>query len=528
MYYLIHRYVGRYVVYYGLLLCNILTMGSLFSPIQLIDKTPMYRVVTVTLLLLWVLALVGSIAGYIGFSPSELLVTSSVVSVTSLLVSTMCARVMSVSAQHESSLITSLLIFFLLMPGTDTETIFGAIVVSTLAITSKYVFSIKKQHIANPVAIGFVASAFFGFAGGSWWVATPFLFIPIIVLGLFVVAKVRAWRMVGLFLIASFFLYVAQLLWSEQYTFESLKMFFVSYPYLFLAFFMLTEPFTLPPMKRQRYAYALVVAICMTVSFPYITFSPEFALVIANIAFFTTRLRQKLFLTLKEVREIATGTFEYTFLKPVGMAFVAGQYMEWMLPHGHADSRGVRRYFTIASSPTEPDLRLACKILKEQGSSYKSCLSKLTPGDMIIASQLAGDFVLPADQNRKVGYIAGGIGITPFRSHIQFMVDTNDRRDTVLFYGANTSGDLAYIDMLQDAKKHLHLRVVPVLAKERADGVETGYIDSDCIKKHASDYRERLWYVSGPPPMVRSAVRSLRSLGVPKRAIIKDYFPGAV
>ncbi len=98
----------------------------------------------------------------------------------------------------------------------------------------------------------------------------------------------------------------------------------------------------------------------------------------------------------------------------------------------------------------------------------------------------------------------------------------------MLLYGANTAAELSYYDFFLDAARALPLKLVPVLAKERADGVETGYIDADIIKRQAPDYLERAWYISGPPPFVRVTYRALRTLGVPRTAIVRDYFPGAV
>jgi len=70
-----------------------------------------------------------------------------------------------------------------------------------------------------------------------------------------------------------------------------------------------------------------------------------------------------------------------------------------MLPHKQVDSRGPRRYFTIASSPTESVVRLALKVVPAgsdmRGSSYKQALLQLDEGQEIIVSQLAGDFTLP-------------------------------------------------------------------------------------------------------------------------------------
>jgi ferredoxin-NADP reductase len=309
----------------------------------------------------------------------------------------------------------------------------------------------------------------------------------------------------------------------------SYERYWLAGPSLFLAFFMLTEPFTTPPTKRLQVAYGALVAVLANVAFlaPVVKMTPELALVIGNIAFWPSTLRRKLVLPLQSVRQLADQTYEYIFTKPSGLRFLPGQYLEWMLPHARPDSRGVRRYFTIASSPTEPVVRLALRTVPTGGSSYKAKLAMLQPGETIVASQLAGDFLLPSDPAAKLGFIAGGIGITPFRSHIQYMADTGVAHDTVLFYCNNTRADIAYADEFAAAATVMPLSIVHVIAKEDvAEPFETGFIDAAMLQRRAPDYRERTWYLSGPPGMVNAYETMLQKAGVPAARIIKDFFPG--
>ena len=143
-----------------------------------------------------------------------------------------------------------------------------------------------------------------------------------------------------------------------------------------------------------------------------------------------------------------------------------------------------------------------------------------------MASQLGGDFVLPLDSTNKVAMVAGGIGITPFISHISQMELSKTSHNTVLFYCNNNLNEAAYRDRLQASQMMIPLKVVNILARETIAGCETGFLTADIIKKHAPDYLERSWYLSGPPGMVDAYAKLLRELGVPKREIKKDFFPG--
>lgn len=194
-----------------------------------------------------------------------------------------------------------------------------------------------------------------------------------------------------------------------------------------------------------------------------------------------------------------------------------------MLPHAAADNRGLRRYFTIASAPEEPELRLAVRFTETGGSSYKKALLAMNAGDIIIASQCAGDFLLPKQPGeRKLAFVAGGIGVTPFRSHVAQLAAADQSADVVMYYCNNTSAEIAYDDFFSESA----IKLVHVLAKEERDGYEHGYLTPDIIERYTPDYLERMWYLSGPPGMVNAYTALLREAGVPQRQIVRDFFPG--
>jgi ferredoxin-NADP reductase len=259
-----------------------------------------------------------------------------------------------------------------------------------------------------------------------------------------------------------------------------------------------------------------------------ISFSPELALIVANILMLPARLQQKLFLALEEKKLIAKDTYEFVFNKPHRFSFKPGQYLEWMLPHKESDSKGVRRYFTIASSPTEDKVRVAMKIL-DGASSYKEAIQNLDVAHPLIASQLAGDFLLPEDREEKLGFIAGGIGVTPFRSHVRYMLDSGQSRKVVLYYCVNSVAELAYSELWAEAGRKLDFTYVPVVAKEEVVAPhEKGYVTAELIKRRTPDYLERTWYISGPPGMVNAYKKLLKEMKVKGSRIKIDFFPGAV
>jgi ferredoxin-NADP reductase len=301
----------------------------------------------------------------------------------------------------------------------------------------------------------------------------------------------------------------------------------VSSPLFFFAFVMLTEPLTAPTRRWPRVAFAALIGF---LSAPNIHvgsfyFTPEAALLIGNLLAWVVGPRGRLALTLERIEESAADTYDFIFRSPRKLAFEAGQYLEWTLGLDRSDSRGNRRYFTLASAPTEESVRLGVKFYSEP-SAFKRGLAAMIPGDTIYAAQLAGDFTLPRDPATKLAFLAGGIGITPFRSMLQSLLDRHEPRPIVVLYGNERQQDIAYRDILDQVDKQLGIPTIYAVARGAERGQYPGYIDARLVREAIPDFAERLFYISGPQAMVKALRKVLLGMGVHRSRIKVDFFPG--
>ena len=301
-------------------------------------------------------------------------------------------------------------------------------------------------------------------------------------------------------------------------------------PIIFFATVMLTEPLTTPPTRGWRAIYGAFTGLMFAPQFHLgpISFTPETALLTGNAFAYLVSPKWKLLLKLKERTLVGPGTYDFAFEPDRRVTFKPGQYLEWTLPPAHADDRGNRRYFTIASSPTEEVMRLGVKF-PDRPSSFKRELLDLKIGDVIMAGALAGDFTMPEDSSKKMVWIAGGIGITPFRSMSKYLADRGEKRDAILFYSCKTTPEFAYREIFDQAAA-AGLKTVCAVTEDRSAPADwsghRGFIDGQTIVANVPDYRERLFYLSGPRGMVSAFESTLRKLGVPRAQIKTDYFPG--
>ena len=147
-----------------------------------------------------------------------------------------------------------------------------------------------------------------------------------------------------------------------------------------------------------------------------------------------------------------------------------------------------------------------------------------------MASQLAGDFVLPTSKREKLAFMAGGIGITPFRSMIRDLLDHKEARPITVLYSNKAAPEIVYADVLEEASRQLGIKTVYTLTDENCAPPDwqggTGRFDAEMIAKAVPDYCERTFYLSGPRSLVVGFEEALRSISIPKSRIKIDFFPG--
>lgn len=499
-----------------------------------LNMVTMYRLVLYYLIGLLVFAVFFGFLGVISYTPLALVLSTIYITFICWLTNLVFSRVFKAQTNIESVYITALILVFIINPLTsffDISFLMLATWASVLAMASKYILAIRKKHIFNPAAIAVVITALFLGQSASWWIGTTWMVVPVIIGGFLLTRKLIRTDLVVSFLVTSLVMVVGSRIFSGGSILTTAERFILSSPVLFFAFIMLTEPLTSPPTKNLRITYGIITGLLFApfVHLGSLHSTPELALVIGNVFVYLVSPKEKLVLKLKELKEIGKDTYDFIFTPDRKFTFRPGQYLEWTLGHKNTDSRGNRRYFTLASSPTEETVRMGIKFYPNS-SSFKSKLITLKPGDTIMASGRAGDFVLPKDSTKKLVFIAGGIGITPFRSMIKYLLDSKEKRDIVLFYSNRKIEDVAYTEVFDEAQIKLGIPTVYTLTDRTSAPNswlgEVGAIDRTMIVRNVPDFRDRTFYVSGPNRMVKAFEDTLKKMGVNNSQIITDFFPG--
>lgn len=497
----------------------------------IIDRITMYRLVLYYLIGLLIIGGVLSFFHILMFPVINLAISVGILLGVSWVSHKIFAWVFNAPTNSESTIITALILSLIITPISHIAGVMFLGWASLWGVASKYIFAIGRKHLFNPVAIAVVLTAFGLGESASWWVGNAWMMPFVVVGGLLIVRKIHREDLVFSFFFMALVTISIFTIINGGDLFNVYQKVALHSSLFFLAFVMLTEPLTTPPTKKLQILYGGLVGILFApqINIFGIYSTPELALVVGNVFSYLVSPKQKLFLQLKEKIQISEDILDFIFTPHKKMQFVPGQYMEWTLPHKHTDSRGNRRYFTIASSPTEDHIRLGAKFY-EKGSSYKKELARLSKNTPLVAAQLAGDFTLPNDSKQKLVFIAGGIGITPFRSMIKYLIDTNEKRDIVLFFANKNAKEIVYKDVFDEAEQKLGIKTIYTLTDKSSVPTNwegrVGRIDAAMIQQEIPDYLARIFYLSGPQTMVTAFEKTLLAMGVKKKQIKKDYFPG--
>ncbi len=498
---------------------------------KILDNFTIYRVTLYGLLFLTAISFLYSFFGLIPSGQLNLLASLILIVGTCYMTNKFFAKIFNVPTNNESFFITALILFLILAPlnSVDSATIF--LIAGTVAMASKYVLAVNKKHIFNPAAFALVVVDLIGSSQVQWWVGNKYMFPFILIIGLLIVRKVSRFHLFLSFISINLLTVSVFSFFNKIDILSNLISVITSWPLLFLGAIMLTEPFTTPPSQKLQIVYGGIVGFLAGTPFHFgmIYLTSELALILGNIYAYIVSLKYRLVLTLSEKKQLSSTIYEFVFPSLQKFNFLPGQYMEWTLPLKKIDSRGNRRYFTIASSPTEKNVHLGVKI-NFPSSNFKKALVSAKKEKKIYAGQLMGDFILPKDEKRKIVFIAGGIGITPFRSMIKYLLDKKIARPVILLYSNKKADEIVYKNVFDEAQRKLGIKTVYTLTDKEIlppdwKG-EVGRVDADMIKRQVPDFSERIFYLSGPHEMVKGFEETLRGMGIKGKNIKKDFFPG--
>ena len=245
---------------------------------------PLYRFVLYCLIVLAGITLAYGAAGVMNPGGSAQLLTLVMIMLVSIIVNALWAHVLNIKNDWESTSITALILFFIFTPPVNTLEKIFLIIASALAVSSKYLFTVKKRHLFNPVAVAAVLGGLVGIQNFGWWVGNSAMVIPMVLVGVLIVLRMKRVVMVAWFVVVAF---LTILVTSGM----PVSHIVTSWPLLFFGTVMFTEPLTSPTVPIAQMVYAVLVGVLFGYKFQLgpLHSTPELALVVGNIYTFAAR-----------------------------------------------------------------------------------------------------------------------------------------------------------------------------------------------------------------------------------------------
>ncbi len=230
----------------------------------------------------------------------------------------------------------------------------------------------------------------------------------------------------------------------------------------------------------------------------------------------------------KERREVADGTLFVLFdLLGEEVDFQPGQYF-WvtLLDPPYEDEKGPHRHISVTTSPNDRGvLGLATRL---RDSAFKRSLTELEVGAEVEVEHPKGDFVLPAETDLPYVFVAGGIGITVFRSMLLYISEEDLPHRVTLVYSNRDRASAAFLDELTRlASERDNIDLVLTMTQDDGWDGETRFVGPELLHDHlAGDLDGYRYLLAGPPAMVEAITDSLREAGIPDELIHPERFSG--
>jgi ferredoxin-NADP reductase len=232
---------------------------------------------------------------------------------------------------------------------------------------------------------------------------------------------------------------------------------------------------------------------------------------------------------LKRRESLCNGTTGLYFEKPDGFEFKPGQFANFTLDATIAtDADGNTRALSIASAPHEKDLLVAMRM---RDTGFKRVVSALPIGAPFFLEGPFGDLTLHGDTARPAVFLAGGIGITPFRSMIRHATEVGSAHKIFLFYSIRRIEEGAFLNELQELQElNPRFKFIPTIT--HPDRVpqywrgELGHIVEPMLNKWLPDSQAPVFYLAGPTGMVDGMRQILCDALVSEDDIRAEEFAG--
>ncbi|MFA6297230.1 MAG: FAD-dependent oxidoreductase [Candidatus Paceibacterota bacterium] len=224
---------------------------------------------------------------------------------------------------------------------------------------------------------------------------------------------------------------------------------------------------------------------------------------------------------IKEVVEEAPDvkTLKLTLLNGTVPPYTAGQFITVYFPETKTLEG---KSYTFSSAPHENTCNITIKNIGE----FSGRLCSLKVGETIEASMPYGFFSSEYPEAELI-LIAGGIGITPFRSMVKGHLWQNPKRNIHLFHSTKTMSDIVFKKEFEElSENYPNLKIAYNLTQELniPENMKKGRIDVPTLLNSLEKTTDKEFLICGSISFVRDIWKALRDQGISEDVIYTEAF----
>jgi len=215
----------------------------------------------------------------------------------------------------------------------------------------------------------------------------------------------------------------------------------------------------------------------------------------------------------------------FRFILDKKIDFIPGQFLQIIFDKDNYENKKLNKYLSFSSSPTKKYIEVTKKLTE---SSFSQKLKDLKTEDSVLIKAPLGNCIFN-DEYIKIGFLIGGIGITPVISIMEYIVDKRLNTDAVLLYSNRTRKDIAFkkeLDYWQTICKNIKVIYTITDSESKEGGYIFGRINKDLVSDKLKDYHQRIFFIFGPPHMVEAMKNICIEIGCRRENIKTEIFIG--
>ena len=218
-------------------------------------------------------------------------------------------------------------------------------------------------------------------------------------------------------------------------------------------------------------------------------------------------------LVLTEKEHLTGNAWSFRFTTDQPLSWVPGQFIRVEVPHDSPDEEGIKRWFTISSTPHDGYIQITTRVTD---TTFKQALAALPIGSTInLVEQPDGDFVWQESEKPLV-FIAGGIGITPFYSMLKARGHSGQPVSATLIYNGRTDELPFKVEFEEASRRHPEFKVHYVIGEQ---------LTTEKLTELVPNISSSQVYISGAESMVEALGKQLEESGLANDNLHQDFFP---